>query len=120
MDRVLERLSEVFSWERISAFVVDRLLPDLAVAAILLTVYVGAWRLIRRVLRAALKRSPLDPTAGALIERIVRAVVFVFAAVSVLKEFGIDTAGIRASMGILGLTLNAGPLAAGLAGAERT
>lgn len=105
MDRVFERLSDAFSWDRISAFVVERLLPDLAVAAILFGVYLAIWRIIRRILRAALRRSPLDPTASALIERIVRAVVFTLAVVSVLKELGIDTGGILASMGIVGLTL---------------
>ncbi len=105
MDKILERLSAEFSWERMSAFVVDQLLPDVAVAGILLVVYLLVWRVVRTALRAALARSPLDLTAQHLIERVLRMVVVTLALISVLKQFGFDTAGVLASMGIVGLTL---------------
>ncbi len=105
MDTIGERLSSVLSWDRISTFVVEQLLPDLAVATILAIAYFVVWRLIRKVLRAALGKSPLDPTAQNLIERIVKFAVVSVGVVSILKQFGIDTAGVIASLGIAGLTL---------------
>lgn len=105
MDTLIERLQQLVSWDGLATALVDRILPNLIAALVTAAVYAVAWRVARGVLRGVLRRSSIEPTARELLERILRAVVVVLGGLAVLKQFQIDTSGLLASMGIVGITL---------------
>lgn len=74
-----------------------------ALAALLLLAV--ALRGVNTLLAAFLKRADVDPTAQAFILSVVRVFVGAVGLLTALDQLGVDTTGILASLGVVGLTL---------------
>ncbi|MBT8492239.1 MAG: mechanosensitive ion channel family protein [Deltaproteobacteria bacterium] len=105
MDKLIERLSDTFSWERLSRYLVADLLPDLAVAALVFGAFYLLHRGVARVANAALSRTTVDETARLFVLAVLRYTILTIGAVSTLAQLGIDTGGLITSLGVAGLTI---------------
>lgn len=105
MGAILARFEEMFSWKRISHYLVETLLPDLVMAALVFGLFYALYRGLRRVVRLGLSRSSLDKTAQAFIEAVLKYLILAIGVVSTLAQLGIDTGGLLTSLGVVGLTI---------------
>ncbi len=105
MSSIVDRLRDLFSWTRISHYLVEGLLPDLLLAALVFFFFYGLWRLLNKLSSLALARTPLDETARQFIQTVVKYVVLSLGVISTLAQIGVDTAGLLTSLGVVGLTI---------------
>ena len=83
-------------------FTLDRALP----AAILLAVGVVSIRVILKVVKTALKKSKLEPTAHSLIRAVCKAVLGLLLGLMVAAKLGVDVTGIVALASVLSLAVS--------------
>jgi small conductance mechanosensitive channel len=105
MNKIFERLWEVFAPERIAEFLLGRALPSLVVAAVTFVVFYVIWRLIDRASRVALDRTQLDETARSFMLTVLKYAVLILGAITALNQLGVNMASILTSMGVAGLTI---------------
>ncbi len=105
MDTLGARLRELFSWEHISRYLVDQLLPDLVVGALVFTFFYLLWKALDRLAVLAMRKSDLDATARAFIQTILKYTILTIGVISTLAEIGVDTTGMLTSLGVVGLTI---------------
>lgn len=105
MDAMRNRLAELFSWERISAYLIDSLLPDVLVAFLVFAFFYALYRMLNKLALVALRHSDLDATAREFILTVLKAVVLTIGLVSALSQVGVNTGALLASLGVAGLTL---------------
>ncbi len=105
MDALGARLRELFSWEHISRYLVDQLLPDVVVGALVFAFFYLLWKAIDRIAALAMRKSDLDATARAFIQTIIKYAILTIGVIATLGEVGIDTTGMLTSLGVAGLTI---------------
>lgn len=105
MNAIAARFEEMFSWRRISHYLVEDLLPDVIMAILVFAFFYGLYRILRKILRAGLAHSALDKTARSFIEAVLKYIVLAIGVVSTLSQLGVDTGGLLTSLGVVGLTI---------------
>jgi len=105
VDQLWQRLADLFSPERIGAYLVDDLLPDVIVAVVYFLVVYVAYRIARRTAGAVMGRLGLDDTVRSFVQTILKAVVLTIGVVAALGELGVNTMSLVTSLGVAGLTI---------------
>lgn len=80
-------------------------LPQLVSGLVTLLIFYGVHRLLGRGLTLLLRRSKIDPTAGAFLQNLVTYSLVAVAFVTALGQLGVDVSGLLASLGVAGLTI---------------
>lgn len=104
VDGLTGRLAATFdpahAGEALAAFLIGAV-----VAMLVLVAYWVAWRGVRTVLRALLRRTKVDRTSTAFTETLLLYALMGIATVHALDAAGVNTASILASLGVVGLTV---------------
>lgn len=103
-DAILSRLSEIFDPVLIGDKFVD-LLINLVVALITFGAFYLLWLVARLALNAVIRRSDLDETSQAFARTILKYTILLTGLFNALSAMNIDTAGLLASLGIVGITI---------------
>ncbi|MBK8900878.1 MAG: mechanosensitive ion channel family protein [Anaerolineaceae bacterium] len=103
-DVILERLQVLFDPETLGTQLVDFLI-NFVVAFITFVVFYLGWLIVRLLLIRFLPKSRFDPTSQAFITTILQYSILLLGLVNALSLLGIDTAGLLASLGIVGITI---------------
>lgn len=104
VEAILTRLQEVFDPEVLASSVAD-LAINLIVAAITFAAFYLAWLVVRLLLNASVRRSKLDETSQAFIRTVLKYLILLAGLFNALSTMGVDTAGLLASLGIVGITI---------------
>lgn len=104
IDGLSRRLAETFNPGRVGEGLAE-LLTNALVAAVVLAIYYAGWRLLDLASRPALRRMKADPTSVAFVQTVLKYAVLVLGLVHALDSAGVNTAGILASLGVVGLTI---------------
>lgn len=105
MEHISDRLSHMFSSERISRYLVESLLPDLVVSVLVFSFFYLLHRVVARIARATLERTPLDLTARQFVQMLLKYFILTIGVISTLSQVGVDTGGLLTSLGVAGLTI---------------
>lgn len=103
-NAILERLQTLFDPETLGTQLVDFLI-NLIVAAITFAAFYLTWVIVRRLLKRFLPKSRFDTTSQAFITTILQYSILLLGLVNALSVMGVDTAGLLASLGIVGITI---------------
>jgi small conductance mechanosensitive channel len=101
---ILERLQAFFDPEVLGAQIVD-ITVNVIVALITFTAFYLTWIIIRLLLRRFLPSTKLDKTSQAFITTILKYSILLIGLVNALSTMGVDTGGLLASLGIVGITI---------------
>lgn len=101
---ILERLQTLFNPETIGTQLVDFMI-DLVVALITFAAFYVVWIVVRLLLKRFLPKSRFDQTSQAFITTILQYSILLVGLVNALSVMGVDTAGLLASLGIVGITI---------------
>lgn len=104
IDVILERLQTLFNPETLGTQIVDFMI-DLIVALITFAAFYLAWIIVRQLLKRFLPKSRFDKTSQAFIKTIFQYTILLLGLVNALSVMGVDTAGLLASLGIVGITI---------------
>jgi small conductance mechanosensitive channel len=104
LDVILERLQTLFNPETIGTQLVD-FMVDFVVALITFAAFYLGWIIIRLLLKRFLPKSRFDQTSQAFITTILQYTILLLGLVNALSVMGVDTAGLLASLGIVGITI---------------
>ena len=107
IDQVTEIDSLADLWALAGAFQLDllRFAGKLAVALLVVLVFLGIYWLIARGLKTIFKRSRLEEDATNLLLVVLRYVVLGFGIILALGQLGFDITGLLAGLGVAGLAL---------------
>ena len=105
MDLLLNRIITVFNLEKITSYLIDKMLPDLLVAILIMTVFYVIWRFFQKVVKTVFVRFDADETIKVFILTLLKYMLFLFGLVTALGQVGINTGSILASLGVAGLTI---------------
>lgn len=103
-DTILARLQEIFNPEVLGSKIVD-LSINLIVALVTFGAFYLLWLLARVMLNAFMKRSELDETSRAFARTILKYTILLTGLFNALSAMNVDTAGLLASLGIVGITI---------------
>jgi len=81
------------------------ILPDVIVGSVVFLVFYLAWLILHRIMRPVLERSHLDETMISFVETITKFGLLIIGLVAALDSAGVNTVGLLASQGIVGLTI---------------
>lgn len=101
---ILERLQTLFNPETVGTQIVD-LLINLVVATITFAAFYLSWLIVRWLLKRFLPGSRFDKTSQAFVTTILQYSILLLGLVNALSVMGVDTAGLLASLGIVGITI---------------
>ncbi len=104
IEVILERLQTMFDPETLGTQLVDFVI-NLILALITFGVFYLVWIIVRFLLNRVFPRSRFDETSQAFITTILKYSILLIGLVNALSIIGIDTAGLLASLGILGITI---------------
>ena len=104
INTIIARLQEVFDPQAIGTYIVDTVI-NLIVAIITFVAFYLLWVVAQMLLKAFYRRSRFDETSQAFIRTILKYSILLIGLVNALSVLGIDTAGLLASLGILGITI---------------
>jgi len=104
IESILSRLREIFDPILIGDKIVDFSI-NLAVALITFGAFYLLWLAARAILNAVMKRSELDETSRAFARTILQYSILLTGLFNALSAMNIDTAGLLASLGIVGITI---------------
>ncbi|MAT99421.1 MAG: mechanosensitive ion channel protein MscS [Anaerolineaceae bacterium] len=104
IDVILERLQTFFDPKTLGTQLVDFMI-NLVVALITFATFYLAWIIIRLLLNRFLPKSRFDKTSQAFIKTILQYTILLLGLVNALSVMGVDTAGLLASLGIVGITI---------------
>ncbi len=104
LQQVAERLRAEFAPDAVSAQLTSFLVNALT-ALVTLTVFIVVWLALRAFLRRVFARSRLDETAQGFALTVLRYFVLLIGIVAALSAFGVNTASLVTSVGVLGLTI---------------
>ncbi len=104
LQQVVERLRAEFAPDAVSAQLTSFLVNALT-ALVTLTVFIVVWMTLRAFLRRVFARSRLDETAQGFALTVLRYFVLLIGIVAALGAFGVNTASLVTSVGVLGLTI---------------
>jgi small conductance mechanosensitive channel len=103
-DTILARLQEIFNPEVIGSKIVE-ISINLVVALVTFGAFYLLWLLARALLKMIMKRSELDETSQAFARTILQYSILLTGLFNALSAMNIDTAGLLASLGIVGITI---------------
>lgn len=104
LEAILVRLQEVFNPELVGSKIVDFTINFTAAVVTLVLFYLG-WLVIQFVLKIVLGRTKLDDTSKAFVRTILKYSVLLTGLFHALSTMKVDTAGLLASLGIVGITI---------------
>ena len=101
---ILERLQTLFNPDTLGTQIVDFLI-NFVVALITFAIFYLVWMIVRLLLKRFLPKSRFDTTSQAFITTILQYSILLLGIVNALSVMGVDTAGLLASLGIVGITI---------------
>ncbi|MEZ4599923.1 MAG: mechanosensitive ion channel family protein [Syntrophotaleaceae bacterium] len=104
MKEIWQNLMEGFGPQTIARFLRD-ILPDIATALIIFTVFLTLWMILERALKTVFHRVRLDPTLASFIRAMTKTIILTIGLLTAVKELGFDITSILASLGVAGLTV---------------
>lgn len=104
IDVILERLQTFFNPKTVGTQIVDFMI-NLIIALITFAAFYLAWVIVRLLLKRFLPKSKFDQTSQAFITTILQYSILLLGLVNALSTMGVDTAGLLASLGIVGITI---------------
>lgn len=104
IESILMRLQEVFDPEVLGEKIVDFAI-NLIVATVTFVAFYLAWRIIQVLLNIFLRQSNLDETSQAFVKTILKYSILLTGLFNALSAMEMDTAGLLASLGIVGITI---------------
>ena len=104
IDNIVIRLKEIFDLELLGGKVAQ-LLANMIVGLIILFAFYIGWKIIRILVRPALKRGGADETTVTFVDTLIKYCLLVIAVITALDSMGIQMGAVLASMGIAGLTI---------------
>ena len=104
VDVILERLQELFDPELLGTKIVD-ITINLIVALITFAAFYLVWLILNQILKRLYPSTRLDETSQAFITTIVKYSILLIGLVNALSTMGVDTGGLLASLGIVGITI---------------
>ena len=103
-DSILARLQEIFNPKDMGTLLADGLTNLVVGLAVFLAFYL-LWRILMLIMRRTIRKSTLDETTYSFVETAVKFTILTIGVVSALGSIGIDTGGLLASLGIVGVTI---------------
>ena len=104
IQSIFARLEEVFNPDVMGEQVVDFTI-NLIVALVTFAAFYLAWLLVRVLLRFFERRSSWDKTSQAFLRTVLMYSILLAGLFNALSTMGVDTAGLLASLGIVGITI---------------
>jgi small conductance mechanosensitive channel len=104
IETILMRLQEIFDLEVLATWIADFGI-NLLVAAIALTALYFTWIILKLLLKIFFRRSNLDDTTQAFVMTVLKFSILLAALFNALSIMGVDTSGLLASLGIVGITI---------------
>jgi len=104
IQSIVERLREIFDPQVLGNRFAQGL-KEMIVVVILLILFYSGWRIARKIIRPALKRSGTDETTVTFVETLLKYTLLTIGIVTALGSAGIQISAILASLGIVGLTI---------------
>ncbi len=104
LEAILARLQEVSNPELLGSKIVDFTI-NLITAIITLVLFYLGWLIIQFVLKIVLRRTKLDETSQTFVRTILKYSILLTGLFSALSSMQVDTAGLLASLGIVGITI---------------
>ncbi|WP_420644023.1 mechanosensitive ion channel family protein [Candidatus Leptofilum sp.] len=101
---ILERLQNFFTPETLGTQLVDFSI-NFVVALIAFGAFYVGWIVVRFLLKKFLPKSRFDKTSQAFATTILQYTILLLGLVNALSIMGVDTAGLLASLGIVGITI---------------
>jgi len=103
-ESILNRLLEIFDPSLVGDKVVEVFI-NLVVALVTFGAFYLLWLLVRAVVNPVMERSELDETSRAFARTILKYSILLTGLFNALSAMNIDTAGLLASLGIVGITI---------------
>lgn len=103
-DAIIQRFQEIFNPTAIGPTIVDFTI-NFVVAVVTFIAFYLIWLVVELILRVFLRPTRLDETSQAFVRTILKYTILLIGLVNALSALGIDTAGLLASLGILGITI---------------
>jgi len=104
LDSIVSRLHEIFNPRDMGALLADGLTNLVVGLAVFLAFYLLC-RILMLIMRRTIRKSTVDETTYSFVETAVKYTVLTIGVVSALGSVGIDTGGLLASLGIVGVTI---------------
>jgi small conductance mechanosensitive channel len=104
IEAILLRLQEVFDPEILGAKIVDFVI-NFIVATVTFAAFYLAWLIIQLLLNIFMRRSKLDETSQAFVKTVLKYSILLTGLFNALSTMEVDTAGLLASLGIVGITI---------------
>jgi small conductance mechanosensitive channel len=104
IEAILARLQEVFDPEMLGSRIVDFTINFVAAIVTFALFYLG-WLIIQFILKFTFRRSNLDETSQAFVRTILKYTILLSGLFHALSTLDVDTAGLLASLGIVGITV---------------
>lgn len=104
LETILLRLQEVFDPQQIG-MQLGELTTNFVVAAITFAAFFLFWLLIQALLQLFFRSSKLDETSQAFVRTVLKYTILLAGLVNALSVVGVDTTGLLASLGIVGITI---------------
>ena len=104
LQSILMRLQEVFDPNVLGEQVVDFTI-NLIVALVTFAAFYLVWLLVRVLLNIFERRSDWDKTSQAFLRTVLKYSILLAGLFNALSTMGVDTAGLLASLGIVGITI---------------
>lgn len=101
---IFTRLQEVFNPNTLGEQVVDFTI-NLVVALVTFAAFYLAWLLVQVLLKGFERRSDWDKTSQAFLRTVLKYSILLAGLFNALSTMGVDTAGLLASLGIVGITI---------------
>jgi small conductance mechanosensitive channel len=101
---IFTRLQEVFNPDAFGEQVVDFTI-NLVVALVTFAAFYLAWLLVQVLLKGFERRSDWDKTSQAFLRTVLKYSILLAGLFNALSTMGVDTAGLLASLGIVGITI---------------
>jgi small conductance mechanosensitive channel len=101
----MSELLEAVNFQEIATQIVEYL-PNIGAAILLIFVFWIVAALVRRTAGAGLRRAKVSDPAASILQRFIRYVIVIIAAVTIADQLGINVASLVAAVGIAGLALS--------------
>ena len=104
IETILQRLQTLFNPQTIGESLVN-VFVNLIVAVITFAAYYLVWLIVRLLLRTFTRSSNMDETSQAFLGTVFKYSILLAGLFNALSTMGIDTVGLLASLGIVGITV---------------
>ncbi|MCB0008519.1 MAG: mechanosensitive ion channel family protein [Anaerolineales bacterium] len=104
LQTILNRLQEVFDPQLVGQRL-GELTTNFVVAAITFAAFYLFWLLMQALLKLFFRPSKLDETSQAFVRTVLKYTILLAGLVNALSVMGVDTTGLLASLGIVGITI---------------